>query len=276
MKFRDTHFGHDAFTRSDLIATIGSVALLLVVAMPVLAKPGVLGRTAVCQANHQNLIRAWQLFATDNNANIVSATGNQLQPDWSGGGWMDYSTSAINLDPSLSVMRSPLWRYTDKQASTFRCPADLSTSSSPTYRNGEESPRVRSYSMNSWMGANGWPGSAGVFATWRNLGDFTTMRPSDAFVLLDERSDSINDGFFAVDMTGYGNTNGTLRMVDFPASYHDGSGMFSFADGHVESHRWQDARTIPPLVQKQYIPLNVGSPGNPDVTWLQNHATRPK
>ena len=276
MKFRDAHFGQNAFTRLDLIAITGAVVLLFLVAMPVLAKPGVLGRTAVCQANHQSLIRAWQLYATDNGGNIVSASGGQPQPEWSGGINLDFTTRAYNIDPSLSVMRSPLWRYTDKQASTFRCPADLSTSSSPAYHNGEAVPRVLSYSMNSWMGANGWLGSSAVFSVWRNLSDFTTMRPSDAFVLLDERSDSINDGFFAVDMTGYGRPNGNLRMVDFPAGYHDGSGMISFADGHVESHRWQDTRTIPPLVQKQYIPLNVGSPGNPDVSWLQNHATRPK
>ena len=29
-----------------------------------------------------------------------------------------------------------------------------------------------------------------------------------------------------------------LRMVDFPASYHNGAGGLSFADGHAEIRRW--------------------------------------
>ena len=50
---------------------------------------------------------------------------------------------------------------------------------------------------------------------------------------------------------------------------------FSFADGHSEIHRWRDGRTMPPLVQNGEIYDMFGSPGNQDVAWLQDHASRP-
>jgi prepilin-type processing-associated H-X9-DG protein len=63
-------------------------------------------------------------------------------------------------------------------------------------------------------------------------------------------------------------------MVDYPASYHNGAGGFSFADGHSEIRRWVDPRTTPQLRRGQPLPLNQPSPNNPDVLWLQERSTR--
>ena len=54
----------------------------------------------------------------------------------------------------------------------------------------------------------------------------TIPNPSQIYVFLDEHPDTINDGFF---MNRWGN---------LPASYHNGAANLSFADGHVEGHRW--------------------------------------
>ena len=35
-------------------------------------------------------------------------------------------------------------------------------------------------------------------------------------------------------------------------------------------------RTTPPLLENQNISDKYSSPNNPDVAWLQDHATRPK
>ena len=61
---------------------------------------------------------------------------------------------------------------------------------------------------------------------------------------------------------------------DFPASYHNGAGGLSFADGHAEIRRWRDPRTMPPLNRGVSIlwPV-VPSPHNPDLIWLQQRAT---
>jgi prepilin-type processing-associated H-X9-DG protein len=111
------------------------------------------------------------------------------------------------------------------------------------------------------------------------LSDYTDPGPSGTFVFLDEREDSINDGYFVVAMQGYPQNvgaaaqGGALKIVDFPASYHNGAGGLSFADGHSEIHKWLDGRTKPPL-QKGDRALNVPSPNNRDVVWMQEHSTR--
>jgi prepilin-type processing-associated H-X9-DG protein len=91
-------------------------------------------------------------------------------------------------------------------------------------------------------------------------------------LFLDERADFINFGNFGIDMTGFPDKPGLTQFIgDVPASYHNGAGSVSFVDGHVEPKRWLDARTISP--QNAGL-LSVPSPNNPDIVWLQEHATR--
>ncbi|MCL4181201.1 MAG: type II secretion system GspH family protein [Verrucomicrobia bacterium] len=91
-----------------------------------------------------------------------------------------------------------------------------------------------------------------------------------AWVFIDEREDSINDGLFQTDLV---NRDSAARIVDYPASYHNGAAGLSFADGHAEIRRWVDPRTTPVLKRGQLIPLGVNFPNNPDVAWLQERSS---
>ena len=113
------------------------------------------------------------------------------------------------------------------------------------------------------------------FRKFTKFSSITDPSPSGTFVFLDEREDSINDGTFVVDMGGWPNDGGQHRMIDYPASYHNAAGGFSFADGHSEIRKWRDARTMPKLTRGKLIPLNIPSPNNQDVAWMQDKATRP-
>jgi prepilin-type processing-associated H-X9-DG protein len=135
-------------------------------------------------------------------------------------------------------------------------------------------------SMNCWVGGPGWdasgpwrPRSGTGWLVYLKQSDLNDPGPAGTWVYLDEREDSINDGYYVTDMMGYGGNGGTLRIVDFPASYHNNAGGFSFADGHSEIKKWHDPRTTLKL-SKSDLTLNVSSPNNPDVTWLQDHCTR--
>jgi len=77
-----------------------------------------------------------------------------------------------------------------------------------------------------------------------------------------------------VDMFGYPDKPAAWKIVDYPASYHNNAGGFSFADGHSEIKKWTDARTTPRLNPKQDLPLNNPSPNNKDVNWMQIRSTR--
>src|SRR5262249_30706349 len=109
--------------------------------------------------------------------------------------------------------------------------------------NGKRTATVRSYSMNSFMGARK-PGLPLIPDTADNYVPFFAkesdlQRPSDLWVLLDEDERSINDGFFVTDPTGH-------MWIDFPAvseHRHNFSYGLNFADGHSEVWRHNDPRT---------------------------------
>jgi prepilin-type processing-associated H-X9-DG protein len=146
---------------------------------------------------------------------------------------------------------------------------------------GRRYPHVRTMSMNNWIGdydvSNG---LADPYTTYTSgfkiilrTSDMTQPAPSDIYVLLDERADSINNGFFALMMDGFEGQTGPQQIVDWPSNYHNGAGGFSFADGHSEIHRWHDPRTTPPSKSDFHLSGHIASPNNQDVFWLEQHAT---
>ena len=131
--------------------------------------------------------------------------------------------------------------------------------------------------MSNWVGGNGndppsfrgyW-GLSGRWKVYRKITEMLNPGPVNTFVLLDERHDSINDGYFVVEMDGYPNLAST-QLIDYPASYHGNAGGFSFADGHAEIHKWKDSRTMPPLSNNL---SRQNSPNNRDVLWMQDHSS---
>jgi prepilin-type processing-associated H-X9-DG protein len=112
------------------------------------------------------------------------------------------------------------------------------------------------------------------FTQYYKSSDFAGISPADAFVFVDERADGINDGAFLVDMAGFDpiTPNPSAYMLEeYPAFYHSGSSLFSFADGHAEAHVWRDPRTT---VSATLPLIETTSQGNVDVGWLQFHSSR--
>jgi prepilin-type processing-associated H-X9-DG protein len=91
------------------------------------------------------------------------------------------------------------------------------------------------------MNGGDWPNAPiAEFTNPNKLSAIVHPAPAKAFVFIDERCDSINDGFFVVEMDF---TNAMTTVGNIPANYHNGGGAISFADGHAEIHRWLDPRT---------------------------------
>ena len=128
--------------------------------------------------------------------------------------------------------------------------------------------------MNSYMGEGAFSLSS-AYKLFKKISDITDPTPSHAFVFTDEREDSINDGLLWIDMSGFDPVDPTLyRIVDFPADWHNRGANLSFVDGHTETWRWHDPRTMPLHRPGNVMPLNVASPDNPDVARIQAATSR--
>jgi prepilin-type processing-associated H-X9-DG protein len=123
--------------------------------------------------------------------------------------------------------------------------------------------------MNGYVGDRSGPYTGG-YNQFKKMGAVIAPAPSNLWVMHDEREDSINDAWFAVDMGSFDPIRPTAdTIVDYPASYHNGAGGMAYADGHSEIKKWIDPRTRPNLKFGQLLALGQPSPKNADIEWLQ-------
>ena len=270
------------FTFPELLVVLVLVGLLVLTLLPAMARTKSDNRGFQCLNNNRELNRAWRMWTDDNNDLLLfSAHDGSLSPN-NQRAWliseMDFSSNPKNWDVSVALKPSPIWPYCGTNVSIWHCPSDESY----VVVNSVPKPRVRSYSMNFFLG--GFAGSslgapsASSYRLYLKSADMVAPSPDRLFVFLDQRPDSINWGNFLTYMDGYSPSNPAQYKwgQDLPAFYHDGVATFSYADGHGEMHRWQDPRTTPPLSPQSVLHSDVPSPSNPDIAWLQDRATRLK
>jgi len=263
-----------AFTLIELLVVIAVITILAALLLPALALAKSETVRIKCVSNQRELMVAWSLYSGDNREALALNGGDASQTSpfahlWVYGGNHGDPPTLTNVQYLIGA-RYALLANAQPSAALYKCPADVSkwfVSDS-----GKKVSELRSYSMNSYMGASGAnliqplmhePG----YRVYMKNAQVAADSAANRFVFMDVNPASICTPGFGVDMTAE-------TFIHYPSDLHRSRGVVAFADSHVETHKWLDPRTkVGVPAGSQFIPHGVFSPNNKDLIWITQRTT---
>jgi prepilin-type processing-associated H-X9-DG protein len=278
-------------TRLQALTLAAVILFALALLLPMTSNARSSGKSTLCLANLHVMTRAWLLYAEDNETNIVGSSTYQAD-GWQTHGYPAWAPTTtirvknfvafpqdenhnfrnLTLDDEIrGLQQGGLWPYVNG-ATAYHCPSDsrylkpASSQSAPPIQKGG----YRTYSLgnvyNGYSLNEGW-NTGEMYATVYKTGEIKS--PSTKLVFLEETdSQGYNMNVWDIFLN-----NATHWPGDPLACLHNKNSNFSFADSHVETHRWKDATTLH-VFERQIInasnypyPQNEGT----DLTWFVSH-----
>ena len=223
-----------AFTLVELLLVIAIIAILAALMLPALSAAKAQSQRANCVNNLKQLALSSQMYTADNDGKLVENLPlSQTRSNAWVLGDMRVAADATN---QVLLRQGKFFPYAG-QVPVYRCPADPSRSAGL--------PRVRSYSMNGWMGSRYMETNyySEGYRTFVRESELAAAGPASLWVLIDEHEASIDDAWFLVTM------NDSRPFASFPATRHDRAYVLTFADSHAEAYKLRDPLTQAPSTQ---------------------------
>jgi prepilin-type N-terminal cleavage/methylation domain-containing protein/prepilin-type processing-associated H-X9-DG protein len=279
---RRPRHGVVAFTLIELLVVVAIIGILAALLLVGITKVKSRAQTTYCMNNVRQLALALQIYNTENNDRLVNNLGpDQTRKDDAQGiyrTWaanvMDWSRDEQNTN-LLYAYNGLLGPYIKGAFKTYKCPVDNFLSE--VQRQAGWTARIRSISMNAFMGRlrvgqdlsaigrNDWEPDRRQFLKLTEI-----PAPAQIFALLEEHADSIDDGIYFISQISHGSS-------DIPATYHNGAGNVSFADGHCETHKWRGIAITPKVDyrERRRLPDSLDQRSEEDYRWLAQRASVP-
>ncbi len=233
------------FTLIELLVVIAIIALLMAILMPAMHRAKEQGERTACFNNLKNLQLAWMIYADDNDDKIVCGDSGEYTQPKGEIYWVqrDY-VQTMTVEQKIKAIRDGgLYPYT-RDAKLYKCPQGVK---------GE----TRTYSIADSMNCKDWGDGRRKWAKKKNQ----VKNPTDRIVFLDDGG----EGF--AHMGGWTTYATQEEWWDPPPVRHGDGTNYSFVDGHIDYHKWEDKRTLdfgklrPP---KAFSGIQAG---NPDLKW---------
>lgn len=233
------------FSLVEMLVVVAVIILLVALMMPAFQRIEAMTVKINCIHNMRQITQAWIQYPADNGGVMVGG-GTSRPYDWDLDGAYGGNTVA-------GITNGLLWPYLNN-LKVYRCPADYTD-------------HLRSYSVNFYLNGecSGWANCPPFLITRSNQ----LKRPGQTFVFFDENDTrGYNMGGWVAD------NNCPTAWTDFVPNFHVGWDNLSFADGHVETWVWEDARTMVPAYNNwQPRGCVYSTPNNPDLERLHNAAS---